>query len=86
MNEEGRDMKIIKVLGSGCTKCEKTAEILTRLAAEAGVDVTVMKETDPAAIMGYGVMSTPAVVIDEQLVHSGSIPHRADVEAWLASA
>ncbi|WP_028471388.1 thioredoxin family protein [Neptunomonas japonica] len=79
-------MKIIKVLGSGCTKCEKTAEILTRLAAEAGVDVTVIKETDPAAIMGYGVMSTPAVVIDEQLVHSGSIPHRADVEAWLASA
>ncbi|BBB30574.1 thioredoxin family protein [Neptunomonas japonica] len=79
-------MKIIKVLGSGCTKCEKTAEIMTRLAAEVGVEVTVMKETDPAAIMGYGVMSTPAVVIDEQLVHSGSIPHRADVEAWLASA
>ena len=83
--EEDREMKIIKVLGSGCSKCDKTADILTRLAAEAGVDVTVMKETDPAAIMGYGVMSTPAVVIDEQLVHSGSIPHRADVEAWLAS-
>ncbi len=79
-------MKTIKVLGSGCSKCEKTAEIITRLAAEAGVEVTVIKETDPAAIMGYGVMSTPAVVIDEQLVHSGSIPHRADVEAWLASA
>ena len=83
--EKDREMKIIKVLGSGCSKCDKTADILTRLAAEAGVDVTVMKETDPAAIMGYGVMSTPAVVIDEQLVHSGSIPHRADVEAWLAS-
>ncbi|WP_372739529.1 thioredoxin family protein [Neptunomonas sp.] len=79
-------MKTIKVLGSGCSKCEKTAEIITRLAAEAGVEVVVMKETDPAAIMGYGVMSTPAVVIDEQLVHSGSIPHRAEVEAWFASA
>ncbi|WP_372742787.1 thioredoxin family protein, partial [Neptunomonas sp.] len=45
-------MKTIKVLGSGCSKCEKTAEIITRLAAEAGVEVVVMKETDPAAIMG----------------------------------
>ncbi|MGY8870956.1 thioredoxin family protein [Neptunomonas sp.] len=79
-------MKIIKVLGSGCSKCEKTAEIITRLAAEAGVDVTVMKETDLAVIMEYGVMSTPAVVIDEQLMHSGSIPHRSDIEAWLAIA
>lgn len=76
-------MKIIKVLGSGCSKCEKTAEIISRVAAEKGVEVSVIKETDPAAIMGYEVMSTPAVVIDEQLVHSGSIPHRADIEAWL---
>jgi hypothetical protein len=35
--------------------------------------------------MGYGVMSTPAVVVDEQLVHSGSIPDRASVESWLTS-
>ena len=33
--------------------------------------------------MSYGVMRTPAVVVDEQLVHSGSIPHREDIEGWL---
>ena len=79
-------MKQIKVLGSGCTKCTKTAELIDKLAQESGVHVNVTKETDPQVIMGYGVMSTPAVVIDEQLVHSGSIPHRDQVQAWLTQA
>lgn len=76
-------MKIIKVLGSGCSKCHKTAESIQHIADELDVDVTVEKETNPEVIMGYGVMSTPAVVVDEKLVHSGSIPHRADIESWL---
>lgn len=76
-------MKTFKVLGSGCSKCLKTAESIARIADELGVKVTVIKESDPAAIMGYGVMSTPAVVIDEVLMHSGSIPHRSEIEAWL---
>ena len=76
-------MKTIKVLGSGCTKCSKTAELIEKLAAEQGVDVTVVKETDAEVIMAYGVMRTPAVVIDEELVHSGGIPAQNDVTAWL---
>ncbi|SIS81358.1 thioredoxin family protein [Neptunomonas antarctica] len=79
-------MKTIKVLGSGCTKCQKTAEMISRIAAESAIEVSVIKVTDPAVMMEYGVMSTPAVVVDEQLMHSGSIPHRADVEAWLVKA
>lgn len=76
-------MKVLKVLGSGCTKCNKTAEAIEAVAGELGVEVKVEKETDPQAIMGYGVMRTPAVALDEQVVHSGSIPHRADIEGWL---
>ena len=76
-------MKVIKVLGSGCAKCNKTADAIQHVAAELGVDIRVEKEINPEAIMAYGVMSTPAVVVDEKLVHSGSIPHRADIEAWL---
>ena len=76
-------MKVIKVLGSGCTKCNKTADAIKQIATELGVTATVEKETNPEAIMGYGVMSTPAVVVDEKVVHSGSIPHRADIEGWL---
>lgn len=76
-------MKTIKVLGSGCRKCTKTAEIIQAIAAELNVSAQVSKETDMQVIMQYGALSTPAVVVDEQLVHSGSIPHRSDIEHWL---
>ena len=76
-------MKEIKVLGSGCTKCVKTAEFIQSVANDRGIVVNVVKETDPEAIMSYGVMSTPAVVVDNQLMHSGSIPDRKKIEDWL---
>lgn len=78
-------MKQIKVLGSGCTKCVKTAELIEKVAGELGVSVSVSKETSPQIIMSYGVMSTPAVVIDESLVHSGSVPEPSKIKAWLAA-
>ncbi len=78
-------MKTFKVLGSGCSKCLKTAEFIEQIAAQLGVGVCVIKETDPVVIMQYGVMSTPAVVVDEQLVHSGSIPQRGAIEGWLSA-
>lgn len=77
-------MKQIKVLGSGCSKCMKTAEMIEKFAAELGADVTVMKETDVQVIMAYGVMSTPAVVIDDVVVHSGSMPKAEQIKSWLA--
>lgn len=77
-------MKQIQVLGSGCAKCTKTAELIEKIAREQGSPVNVTKETDPQVIMAYGVMSTPAVVINEQLVHSGSVPHTAQIQEWLS--
>lgn len=77
-------MKQIKVLGSGCSKCIKTAEIIAKVADELGAEVEVSKETDAETIMSYGVMSTPAVVIDEQVVHSGSIPTQDAIRGWLS--
>ncbi len=77
-------MKQIKVLGSGCSKCIKTAEIIAKVAEELGAKVEVSKETDAETIMNYGVMSTPAVVIDEQVVHSGSIPTQDAIRCWLS--
>jgi len=76
-------MKEIKVLGSGCSKCIKTAEFIRSVAAERNIPVNVVKETSPEVIMSYGVMSTPAVVVDDILMHSGSIPDRKKVESWL---
>lgn len=75
-------MKQIKVLGSGCSKCVKTAELIKAIAAENEVPVNVEKETSAEVIMGYGVMSTPAVVIDEVVVHYGSIPDKKKIQSW----
>lgn len=77
-------MKTVKVLGSGCKNCVATAKLIEQKAAALGVAVQVEKVTDIAAIMGYGVMSTPAVVVDERVVHAGGVPKPEAIEAWLA--
>jgi len=76
-------MKEIQVLGSGCAKCVKTANLVQAVADEIGVEVHVVKESSPEVMLKHGVMRTPAVVVDNQLVHSGSIPTHENVEAWL---
>jgi len=76
-------MKKIEVLGTGCKKCVNTAEKIQAIAGELGIEVEVEKVTDPATIMGYQVMSTPAVAIDGTLVHSGSVPGREKIESLL---
>lgn len=75
-------MKNIQVLGSGCSKCIKTAQMINAIMAELGVEGEVTKVTDPEIIMNYGVMQTPAVVINDVVVHSGSIPHRDEISGW----
>ena len=76
-------MKTFKVLGSGCKKCETTADMIKRKSDELGIEITIEKVTDMGAIMGYGVMSTPGVVVDEKLVHAGSVPGARQVAEWL---
>jgi hypothetical protein len=76
-------MKEIKVLGTGCTKYIKTVEKISKIAKELNINVQVIKETDPKIIMEYGVMTTPAVLINDVNVHSGSIPDRDAIQSWL---
>lgn len=76
-------MKQIKILGSGCRNCQTTYDLISKTASELGVAVQVEKVEDIGQIMGYGVMSTPGVVIDGKVVHSGSVPSRDAVEGWL---
>ncbi|MBX3065703.1 MAG: thioredoxin family protein [Anaerolineae bacterium] len=74
----------IKVLGSGCPNC-KRLEAETRTALEeAGIAYDLVKVTDYADIMAYGVMSTPALVINETVVSSGRIPARGRIVEWAA--
>ena len=76
-------MKDIKVLGTGCSKCEVTTQLIARTAEEKGVTINLEKVTDTAAILWYGVMSTPGVVIDGKVVHTGGVPSKAKIEEWL---
>jgi small redox-active disulfide protein 2 len=73
----------IKVLGPGCSKCKQTEEIVRQAVAEAGVVADVEKITDIMKIAGYGVLGTPAVVVDGEVKSVGKIPSKADVKSWL---
>lgn len=76
-------MKDVKVLGSGCANCKTTLKLIEEVAQARGVAVKLEKVEDMAAILGYGVMSTPGVVIDGKVVHAGGVPDRKKVESWL---
>ncbi len=76
-------MKDIKVLGSGCANCATTLKLIDDIARARGVAVKLEKIEDMAAILGYGVMSTPGVVIDGKVVHAGGVPDRKKIESWL---
>jgi len=79
-------MKNIKVLGSGCSKCKSTLSLITQVAEQLDIDIQLEKIEDPAQIMAYGIMSTPAVIVDEVIVHKGGIPSKDDISAWLTNA
>ena len=79
-------MKVeIKVLGGGCANCDKLLENAKLAAEELGIEAEFVKVSDKVEIAMAGVMSTPAVVIDEQLMHSGSIPSQSMIREWLLS-
>ncbi len=77
-------MTTIKVLGTGCANCKTTLKMIEEIAAEKGIAVQLEKIEDMQAIMGYGVMSTPGVVIDGKVVHAGGVPSRDKIAGWLA--
>ena len=79
-------MSHIKVLGTGCANCKTTLKLIEEVAAEKGVAVQLEKVEDIQAIMSYGVMSTPGVVIDGKVVHAGGVPGRDKIAGWLAGA
>jgi small redox-active disulfide protein 2 len=78
-------MKNIKVLGSGCRNCQTTYDLVRKTVEEKGVVIQLEKIEDIGQIMGYGVMSTPGVVIDGKVVHAGGVPDRKQVESWLTN-
>ena len=74
---------IIKILGSGCKKCVTLTDNTQAALRDLGLTAEVVKVTDLAAIAGHGVMSTPALVIDDKVVSVGKVLSSAEVAALL---
>lgn len=74
----------IEVLGAGCSKCKTLYENVTKALADSGKSAEVVKVEDIPAIMKYGVMSTPALVIDGQVKFSGKVASVAEIAGLLS--
>ena len=74
---------IIKVLGSGCASCKKLEALTRRAVAELGIEADVIHVTEIADIIAYGIMSTPALVVDEQVKIAGRVPSLAEIKTAL---
>ncbi|MDI6691983.1 MAG: thioredoxin family protein [Anaerosomatales bacterium] len=77
---------VIKVLGSGCANCQRLEAVAREAVARLGIDAEVEKVTDFADIMSYGIMTTPALVVDEQVKLAGRVPSVDDVVKILSAA
>jgi len=77
-------MKDIKVLGTGCKKCQMLADTAEQAAKEMAIEYSLEKVTDLNAIMSYGVMFTPALVIDGEVKVAGKVPSIEAIQKLLA--
>jgi len=77
-------MKEIKILGTGCPKCKKMAECAETAAKELGIEYRLDKVTDIAQITGYGIMMTPALVVDGAIKIVGKVPSVDEMKKMIA--
>jgi small redox-active disulfide protein 2 len=73
----------VKILGPGCKKCEETAHAVRKVAEEHGLAVQIEKVSGIDAIAEFGVLSTPAVVVDGDVKCAGRVPAPAEILGWL---
>lgn len=76
----------IKVLGSGCAKCENTEKLIQQVLSDNAIPATVEKVEDIVQISSYGIMTTPAVVVDGKVAHVGSVPDKNLILSWFKSS
>lgn len=70
----------IKILGPGCAKCKQLERLVRNIVAESAIDAQVIKIEDVAEIMEYNIFSTPALVINENVVLKGYLPSKDEVK------
>ena len=73
----------IEILGMGCPKCKKLTENAQKAVAEAGIKAEIVKVEDMDKIVSYGVMMTPALVLDGKIMSSGKIASVDEIKKWI---
>ena len=75
--------KVIKILGTGCPKCQSMTSIVKEVVAENNIDATIEKVEDIMEIMKFNIMTTPALVIDDVIAIKGRVPSKDEILALL---
>lgn len=73
----------IKVLGSGCAKCKTTYEMIEKIVKENQLDATLSKVEDIVELLNYGIMTTPAIVVDGEVKIKGHVPTESEIKKIL---
>ena len=76
----------IKILGPGCPRCHQVEQMTKEVVKELGIDVTIEHVTDINKIMEYPILTTPGLVLDEELVCSGRVPTKAEVTQYIMTS
>ena len=76
-------MNVIEILGPGCQKCQHVEKVVREVVGGAGIDADIRHVTDYGEIAQRGVLSTPGIVIDGEVVLAGHVPTREQIAGWL---
>ena len=79
-------MITVKVLGSGCANCKRLEQIAHKVVDDMAMEAEIVKVTDYQEIMDHGVLNTPGLIVNDEVVSSGRIPTEAEITTWLVNA
>ena len=75
-------MNKVVVYGVGCPACGRTYDLINEKVKKMGIETVVQKSSDTAELLKHGIMSVPAVMINDKIVHVGGVPSEKSIESW----
>ena len=79
-------MITVKVLGPGCANCKRLEQNARKVVQNLAIEAEIIKVTDYQEIMDHGVLNTPGLIVNDEVVSSGRIPSEAEISTWLVDA